>query len=227
LIRALCISHDDLLLRTLGRILRSMSIEVAAPPPDEIRVMLSRGDIHVVIVDTEGPSRDAALLAAMELCPLIRRVQLCSERTPTIHAHVDAVLRSPFNVNDVRAAVGSLDELSRPSRNEIQDLDRERLLDCVKGDLAELDRMADLFVQGATTQIERARRAVAAGDHGEVRQALHRLCGAAATAGADRLAALCRREMDQMDGSDEHTVAMPQIDAALGAFRAAYARWRP
>lgn len=226
MLRALTYSHDPALLRVLGRALRAMSIEpLSSSDLTDTRALMESGGFALVLVDTDNRDGEALLRKAVARCPDARHVQICASASAARVPGVDAFLVSPFTLPEVQAAVGS-PAASSAVNEPPQALDREQLLDCVKGDLAELDQMVELFLGGAEKQIERARRAIDAGDHGETRQALHRLCGAAATAGADLLAALCRREMERMEHSESYLPPLARIEGALRAFREAYARWR-
>ncbi|MCU0658592.1 MAG: Hpt domain-containing protein [Polyangiaceae bacterium] len=224
--RALTLCADEVLDRTLQRALRSFSLEPISlnQDPSQLGALDASRDA-VAIFDVRHP--DLAVIAAAVLLrvPDIRRIFLCGEQDPpTLHEN-DAVLRGAFSLAEFKAAIAPIQgrPLSRASTPLVLNL--EQLLDCARGEPEELERMVDLFLSGAEAQLARARAALAQGNLDEVHHACHRLCGAAATAGAEELALRCREVMVLLEAQGV-PVTLDPLERALSRFRDAYWAWR-
>ncbi len=212
--RLLWFQPDPMLVRTLARALRPRGVEVlTSETPGEAQAWLAGGTITMVVVSSSGPGPSALLTEAARLCPSARRVRLAGDDETRDATDGQAEWLS---FTQLRQA---FDEAPEPA---VPHLDREQILDCVQGDTEALDDVKDLFVSGAQKQLARLETALGEGDEDTARQALHRLQGAAATAGSAHLASLCHHD---------RTTSLPpslpaQLRAALGQFEDAYARWR-
>ena len=212
--RALCFQPDPTLGRTLVRALRALDFEVLAT--DDLAEargwLLAADEARLIVVSDLGPVATELLGEARRRCPTAWRVHLGATDAPA-GAAADPLAES-LSLSQLRQA---LERAAAP----LLDLNREQMLDCSQGDGEALESMYELFLSGARLQLDRLEAALAAGDEATGRQALHRLQGAAATAGAERLASLCHHGPD--------TRLSPALAArlrdALGAFEQAYRDW--
>jgi HPt (histidine-containing phosphotransfer) domain-containing protein len=221
--RALILCHDPLLRRTLQRAIQSLDLEPVlwseAGPP--LSAMDKR--CAFAVLDLGHPSFAEASAATLHRHPPLPRVFLCGEREPPPLHEDDVALSGSFSLQNFHTLV--LPVLRRPPPAAPGVFDPARLIDCAQGDPAEMDAMVDLFFRSAEAQLDRLAAALLQGQREEAQQACHRLCGAAATAGAEELALLCREAMRELEAGDREPGA-DTFEAALQRFREAYRAWR-
>lgn len=217
--RALLLCSDGVLLKTLRVVLSSLGAEGDAPAGlDELRRSFAPGRYSLLIIEARGDhhAQQVAFLGASE--PGLRRLFLREDGPALNLREGDAELRGSFSPAALVSVLRSM--LEAPAPLEHPTLDTEQLLDCIQGDLSELDRLIGLFFQGASAQIARLRRSLADGQLEEAAAACHRLRGAAATAGAERLAELCKAKMRCLESGDR-AVSADLLEAEVERFRAA------
>jgi HPt (histidine-containing phosphotransfer) domain-containing protein len=221
--RALILCDDALLRRTLLRVLRGLRIEpvpweAATPPGEE-----SLRSLLVAILDLRHPHYLSVSTSTLRSCPHLPRVFLCGELAPPALHEADAVLAGAFSFTDLQAILQPI-LLNPPLRLPPRVFDPARLLDCTRGDAGETATMVELFLRSAEGQLAAAEVALHQERIDAAREACHRLCGAAATAGAEELAGLCRETMHALEAG-EHGVSVAPLAAALRRFREAYEPW--
>jgi HPt (histidine-containing phosphotransfer) domain-containing protein len=220
--RALILCDDVMLQRTLHRALRGLMIEPVpwedAPPGEE-----SLRGILVVLLDLRHPYSPLVSAAALRSRPPLPRIFLCGDLAPPVLHEADAVLAGAFSFTDLQAILQPI-LLNPPIQLPPRVFDPARLLDCTRGDAEETTAMVELFLRSAEGQLAAAEGALRQGRVDAAREACHRLCGAAATAGAEELARLCRETMNALEAG-ERQVSIAPIAAALDRFRGAYEPW--
>lgn len=222
--RALILCRDPLLRRTLQRALQSLDLTPIfwGEPGSPLDAAM---DEHcaIAVLDLGHPRFAEAAAATLHRHPPLPRVFLCGDRGPPPLHEDDAVLSGSFSLQDFHTLV--LPMLRRPPPAAPGVFDPARLIDCAQGNTAEMDEMIALFFRSAEAQLDRLTKALQGGQREEAQQACHRLCGAAATAGADELAHLCRETMREIEAGD-HSPDVETFVAALQRFRGAYRAWR-
>jgi HPt (histidine-containing phosphotransfer) domain-containing protein len=221
--RALILCDDPLLRRPLLRALRGLMIEpvpweAVAPAGEE-----SLRGILVALLDLRHPHYLSASTAALRSRPPLPRVFLCGDLAPPALHEADAVLAGAFSFTDLQAILQPI-LLNPPIQLPPRVFDPARLLDCTRGDADETTAMVELFLRSAEGQLAAAEAALHQGRSDAAREACHRLCGAAATAGAEELAGLCRETMNALEAG-ERGVSVAPLAAALRRFREAYGPW--
>lgn len=222
--RALIFCQDELMARLLQRTLRSLEIEPVSlqeplPPEGD---PLYEGCV-AGIFEQQHP-RCAAVAAQLVLrLPDLRRVFLCGDQEPPPLHENEVALGGAFSLAEIRAALLPALE-GGPSSSAPLIFDPDQLFDCARGEPEEIRRMYALFLSGAEGQLARLQAALDEGNEEEARQAYHRLCGAAATAGAEDLAARCRKAMLQLDAGQPGPDAAA-LRASMAQFQRAYGAW--
>lgn len=222
--RALILCHDPLLRRTLQRALQSLDlIPILWGEPGSPLGAAMDEHCTIAVLDLAHPRFPEASATTLHRHPPLPRVFLCGDRDPPPLHEDDAALAGSFSLQDFHTLV--LPMLRRPPPAAPGVFDPARLIDCAQGNPAEMDAMIDLFFRSAEAQLDRLATALQQGQREEAQQACHRLCGAAATAGAEELALLCREAMRELEAGDREPDP-GTFEAALQRFREAYRAWR-